>query len=411
MRLSAAAWIAWSLCAVTLMILAASLLLIALGWSMTLPRGWTPWRDQFAFVIELLGAPILGGLIASHRPQNVYGWVWLGFGMGFALAFLAEPYAAYALLVEPGSLPFPRTAATLLGLGWGASVVLLPFVFLLFPDGRLPSRRWRFLAWAVVGVGVLSLLLSPVRPEFTGSPFANPFGVGGSVGDAIVFITDTGIYAILASIVLSAFSLVSRYLNATGVQRQQIKWFALAAVLFCTPIVPDALSLNPLPSAWDLLLEVVLFAFLYAAVGVAILRYRLYDIDVVINRTLVYGTLTATLALVYFGAVTLTQALFRTLTDQEQLPQLVVVASTLVIAALFNPLRRRIQSIIDRSFYRRKYDAAKTLEAFSMKLRDETDLEALRGDLVGLVRESMQPAHVSLWLWSSTEVGGSGESS
>jgi hypothetical protein len=138
------------------------------------------------------------------------------------------------------------------------------------------------------------------------------------------------------------------------------------------------------------------------AVGVAILRYRLYDIDRIINRTLVYGSLTAMLALLYFGGVTATQALLRTLTGQEQLPQLVVVASTLVIAALFNPLRRRIQSFIDRSFYRRKYDAATTLEEFSMKLRDETDLDALRSDLVGVVAETMQPAHVSLWLRPET---------
>ena len=138
-----------------------------------------------------------------------------------------------------------------------------------------------------------------------------------------------------------------------------------------------------------------------AAVGVAMLRYRLYDIDLIINRTLVYGSLTTMLALLYFGGVTATQALFRSITGQEKLPQLVVVASTLLIAALFNPLRRRIQSFIDRSFYRRKYDAAKTLEGFSMKLRDETDLEALRDDLVGVVRETMQPAHVSLWLGPS----------
>jgi hypothetical protein len=144
--------------------------------------------------------------------------------------------------------------------------------------------------------------------------------------------------------------------------------------------------------------DLILSVLIPVAAGVAILRYRLYDIDVIINRTLVYGSLTAILVGVYFGGVTATQALFRTLTGQEKLPQLVVVASTLVIAALFNPLRRRIQSFIDRSFYRSKYDAAKTLEGFSMKLRDETDLNALSDDLVRVVRETMQPAHVSVWL-------------
>jgi hypothetical protein len=151
---------------------------------------------------------------------------------------------------------------------------------------------------------------------------------------------------------------------------------------------------NPLTGA--------MFAGIPVAVGIAVLKYRLYDIDRLINRTLVYGALSVTLALLYFGGVTLTQALFRTLTGQEQLPQLVVVASTLVIAALFNPLRRRIQSFIDRRFYRRKYDAAKTLEGFSLKLRDETDLDALRDDVVGVLGETMQPAHVSLWLRSET---------
>ena len=134
------------------------------------------------------------------------------------------------------------------------------------------------------------------------------------------------------------------------------------------------------------------------ATGIAILRYRLYDIDTLINRTLVYGLLTLMLALVYFGGVTVTQALFQALTSEEQLPQLLVVASTLLIAALFTPLRRRLQSFIDRRFYRRKYDARKTLEAFSSKLRDETDLDALSEDLTSVVRETMQPAHVSLWL-------------
>jgi hypothetical protein len=145
-----------------------------------------------------------------------------------------------------------------------------------------------------------------------------------------------------------------------------------------------------------------------AAIGIAILRYRLYDIDVVINRTLVYGSLTGILALVYFGGVTATQALLRTLTSQQELPQLVIVASTLLIAALFNPLRRRVQGFVDRRFYRRKYDARKTLEGFSARLRDETDLEALSEDLVGVVRETIQPAHVRLWLRSPTEAGRGG---
>ena len=357
----AAAWLAWSVCAGALLLLALSLLLIALCWSTPLPRGWSPWGDQVVFVAEQVGAPILGGLIASRRPENVYGWVWLGFGLGFALAFVAESYAAYALVVEPGSLPIPRTAATVLGLGWVVSVVVLPFVFLLFPDGRLPSRRWRFVAWAVAGVGVLILLLAPLRPEFVGAPFANPFGVGGPAGHAILFITDAGVYVLFAAIVLSALSLILRYRRAGEVQRRQIKWFALAAILFCVPIVLTIPGLNPLPDAWDLLVEAVPFALLYTAIAVAILRHRLFDIDLIINRALVYGSLTASLVLVYLGGVATTQVLFRALTGQEQQPQLAVVVSTLAIAALFSPVRRRIQSFIDRRFYRREEDAGNLL--------------------------------------------------
>ncbi len=156
----------------------------------------------------------------------------------------------------------------------------------------------------------------------------------------------------------------------------------------------------------DTLVEAVPIIGLYVAVGIAILAYRLYDIDIIINRTLVYGSLTAMLALVYFGGVTATQAVFQFLTGKEQLPQLIVVASTLVIAALFSPLRRRIQSFIDRRFYRRKYDAAKTLEAFSAKLRKETDLEALSENLLAVVSQTIQPAHVSLWLRPETDSQG-----
>jgi hypothetical protein len=200
--------------------------------------------------------------------------------------------------------------------------------------------------------------------------------------------------------ILSAISLVIRFRAARGTQRQQLKWFALAAVFAVLVFVMGtALGLERSFSEtlWTLI-NAVSNAFLYSAVGIAILRYRLYDIDRIINRALVYGSLTVFLALVYFGGVVTTQTIFRAITGQERLSQLAVVISTLAIAALFNPLRRRIQNVIDRRFYRRKYDAAKTLESLSTKLRDETDLDELSGDLVRVVRETIQPEHVSLWL-------------
>ena len=200
-----------------------------------------------------------------------------------------------------------------------------------------------------------------------------------------------------------------RYRRSGSVERQQIKWLAFAALAIPVWFLTNA----PIEAAAPGLFSVVdslAFTMIPVAIGIAILRYRLYDIDVVINRTLVYGSLTLMLALVYFGSVTATQAVFTALTGQEEQPQLAIVVSTLVIAALFNPLRHRIQSFIDRRFYRRKYDAAKTLESFSAKLRDETNLNALSDDLVGVVRETMQPAHVSLWLRpDTTSKGGQGQ--
>jgi hypothetical protein len=379
--------------------MAFSLLLIVLGWLTPLPRGWSPWLEHTVFMLGVVGAPVLGGLIASRRPENPYGWVWLGLGLSFALVVLAEPYAAYALVVDPGSLPAPRAVTTVLGLGWGMFITLMPFVLLLFPTGRLPSRRWRFLAWVVLAAGASLLPLGFLSLESSFGPVESPFAVGGVAGEAITTLGSALVMVLFVSIILSALSLVVRYHRSSGVERQQLKWIALAAVLFGGLIVADQLSLDTLlgGTLWNLLAGAA-FAGLYVAVGIAILRYRLYDIDRIINRTLVYGSLTAMLALIYYGGVAATQAIFRTFTGQEEQPQIAVVDSTLVIAALFNPLRRRIQSFIDRRFYRRKYDARKTLEAFSAKLRDETNLEALNGDLVGVVRETMQPAHASLWL-------------
>ena len=394
----AAAWLAWSVCAVSLLLLALSLLLIFLGWSTPLPEGWTPWQGQLIFSFGFFGPPLLGGLIASRRPENRYGWLWLGFGLGATLLPFTQAYAAYALVVEPGSLPAPRMVGNVVaGVGWTVAITLLPLLVLLFPTGRLPSRSWRFVAWAVVVAGAVALIVSPFMLEDNSFvPGEDPLGVGGTIGEAITVLVIGADMVILIAIVPAALSLVLRYRRAGGVERQQLKWFAYGAGLWIAMFSVEFFY-EP-PEVWDALFETVFGAGLYVAVGVAILRYRLYEIDVIINRTLVYGSLTATLAAVYFGGVATTQTIFQALTSREEQPQLAIVVSTLVIAALFMPLRRRIQAFIDRRFYRRKYDARKTLETFSAKLRDETDLDALNAELVGVVRETMQPAHVSMWL-------------
>jgi hypothetical protein len=383
-----ASWLAWSVCVLSLLVLALSLLLIFLGSSSPLPGGVTPWRDQAVSVVGIVGAPILGGLIASRRPHNPYGWLWLGFGLGLSLQLLSGAYAAYAF-VKPGSLVTPSTIPHLLNPGGPLALTLASFLLLLFPTGQLPSPRWRFVAWiaAVSGAALISLNFFFLSPD--------------KAGGVISVVAVVAASALFVSVFLSTISLVVRYRRANGVERQQLRWLAGAAVLVGVYIVGGLLGLDRLlgEGLWNLV-NAATNAGLYAAVGVAILRYRLYEIDFIINRALVYAPLTAMMVAIYVGSVVGMQAVFRALTGQES--TLAVVASTLAIAALFNPLRRRVQTVVDRRFYRPKYDAAKTLEAFSATLRDETDLQSLSDQLVGVVTDTMQPAHVSLWVRPET---------
>ena len=356
-----------------------------------------------------LAFTIVGALIASRRPENPIGWICLVAGLFWTLIALDDQYSAYGLATT-GVVPFPAAVAALSQWLWVPPVGLLSiYLILLFPDGRLPSRRWRPLAWfsgAVMVLVSLAIALAPgPLPDLGG--VRNPFGLEGYpwIADATNVIPALLPLCTLAS----ALSLVLRYRRSGSEEREQIKWIAFAgsfvglmslitvvSALIFAPEFPDSTGTQPL---WLVVLqdvELLSFAGIPVGVGIAVLRYRLYDIDLIINRTLVYGPLTATLALVYVGSVVSSQALLRVLTGQES--TLAIVASTLAIAALFNPLRRRVQGFVDRRFYRRKYDAAKILEAFAMRLRDETELDALSRDVVGVVRRTMQPAHVSLWL-------------
>jgi hypothetical protein len=353
--------------------------------------------------------PLVGALIASKRPKNAVGWLCLAVGLLWALSGVFDYYGA----ATPGSVPFPVVAAGISDWVWVPAVGLLgTYVLLLFPDGRLPSRRWRPLAWlsgAVILLLSVGVMLAP-GPLDNLAGVRNPFGIEGAE-----WLT-AGAYVLLPLLPLcmlaSALSLVLRYRRSGGEERHQIKWIAFAAsvvvVLYAIAMIASFVfpeeSWTTAGSVWwlNFLTYAVLSSFTLVpiAVGIAVLKYRLYEIDIIINRALVYVSLTVMLVALYLGGIVLLQRVFVTFSGQRS--TLAVVASTLLIAALFNPLRRRIQYFIDRRFYRSKYDARKTLEAFSTKLKDETDLEALSSDLVGVVRETMQPSHVSLWLRAET---------
>jgi hypothetical protein len=410
-----ATWLAWALAGLTLTMVVASVALFVLARSSHVPSSLgASTIGDVALFISFSVFPVIGALIASKRPRNPIGWICLADGLLWALIFLSEDYSAYGLAI-PGSVPFPVTINALLYAWlWVPAVGLLGvYLLLLFPDGRLTSRRWRPLAWlagAVIVLESVAVFLTPGPLEDLGRA-RNPFGLEGLpwVGDA----GDVVLALLPLCMLASAVSLVLRYRRSGGEVRQQIKWIAFAASFVCLMymvvigggtiiwllVAPESPSDLGTQTWWGALLENVMllsFAGVPVAIGFAVLKHRLYDIDIIINRALVYGLLTATLAGVYLGGVILLQYLFRALTGQES--QLAIVASTLAIAALFIPLRRRVQGFVDRRFYRRKYDAAKTLASFNARLRDETDLDTLVDDVVGVVRQAMQPEHASLWL-------------
>jgi hypothetical protein len=378
-----------------------ALLLLALNLSHPHTHTFDSWLDS---TLNAVFFSTVGAIVASRRSENLVGWLLGLYGLAQSISHFSAQYAIYALLAQPDSLPAGEAMAWVSS--WLVPIIIgfSVFFILLFPTGRLPSRRWQWVTWLTVAfilVGAISGAFSSGPVDGLG-PIRNPLGIEGfsNIYNSILF---TMVASFL--LVAAASSVFIRLRGAIGVERQQIKWFAYAAAatvigLVLAYVIPEVIDV---PLWFERIGYTILLSLIPAipiSIGIAILKYRLYDIDRIINRTLVYGSLTTVLVGLYVGGVTATQALFQTFTAQEELPQLVVVASTLVIAALFNPLRRRIQSFIDRRFYRRKYDARKTLEAFSTKLRDETDLDALSDDLVGVVRETMQPAHVTLWLRS-----------
>jgi hypothetical protein len=399
MSRSVAVLLAWSVCALSLVLAALGLLFLALNRSH--PGGPT-YELALQYTVMVVAWSAVGVLIASRRPAHPIGWLFSALGLSSGVQLFCGEYAIYALVVERGALLGGQVSVWITCWLWVQTNVLVGFMTLVVPDGKLPSPRWRAIVWlngvmAVAGSFTAAFLPGP-------SPFIeaidNPFGLEGlkDVKNLVDGVLEALSYGVLGVAGLAA--LYVRFRRGLGAERQQIKWLAYAGTVLLTGTILLYAGSESLSGSWfrqvGFALQVIGLVGLPVAIGIAIFKYRLFEIDLLINRTLVYGSLTVTLVALYSGGIVVLQRLFVALTGQQS--TLAVVASTLIIAALFNPLRRSIQSFIDRRFYRRKYDARKTLEEFSAKLRDETDLEALNEELVGAVRETMQPAHVSIWL-------------
>ncbi len=336
----------------------------------------------------------LGVFILARQPQNGYGWIWLGLGAAVTLMLFAQAYVYYSLLVTPSQLPLTNPMIALAGPAWGLMIAQASLIFLLFPNGQLPSSKWRWLLSTIVLVYCLTALMGVMAGGQEGIfGVDNPYGVAGQIGHILRRIGLMGISVLFFCVPLSVTSLLFRYRAGGVTERLQLRWFAFGSVLFLLIFVSD--FFYTAPGIWEGIKEASGFVALLVTIGLAIVRHHLFDIDVIIRRTTSYALLTTLLALIYFGSIIVLQ---QVLTPLFGASDVAVVLSTLLIAALFLPLRKRIQDVIDRRFFRRKYDAEKVLERFAATARDETNLDALTAELVRVIQETMQPEHVSVWL-------------
>jgi hypothetical protein len=363
---------------------------------------------EYGFVAVVLAFPLVGLVILVRQPRNRVGWLLQAVGLSWSLPSLVDTYAHYGLVIAPGSVPGPEVAAAINEGSWVWGILMMGvYLFLLFPDGHLATPRWRVVSWlagaAAVAVPV-ALTLAPGTLEEAPVPdLRNPLSAG-PLEPVVIALTVATLPLVPMCIAVSAISLALRFRNSSGIQREQIKWLATAGgvvaaifglTLTATLAASGTPGVAPLPVRVLQEASLLSFALLPLAIGAAILRYRLFDIDLVINRALVYGSLTAALAALYLGSVLLLQLVLRPLTVESDLA---VAVSTLAVAAVFRPARRWIQGVVDRRFYRRRYDAALAIDAFAGRLRHQVDLDAVGGELLAAVRETVQPTHVTIWL-------------
>ncbi len=382
---------AWLLGAVTLVVGAAGLSLLVWDWSAPLPRGFFGIRGFYGLYAVGFGG--VGDLLTWRRPGHPVGWVFAAAGLLAAVNFATFEYG----LAASAGHRLPGAGYV----GWVELWIWVPFVtlvtmylFLLFPDGRLPSPRWRLVGWlggafAVIAAAGVAFTLGSDRPNLPA--LRNPFGVAPAA--VPLGAAGAGLAGLVCCVVLAAWSLVVRSRRGTDVTRQQIKWLAYSGCLVALALVPAAaLSLTPgLPARVASGAVTAAVLAMPAAVGIAVLRYRLYDIDRVISRTLAYAIVTGVLAGVYAGLVLLATGVLGVRTP------VAVAAATLAAAALFNPLRRRMKRAVDRRFNRARYDADQTVAAFAARLKDAVDLDAVRDDLVSVVQAALEAAHISVW--------------
>lgn len=391
--------IAWVICAASVALLGAGFLLAPhAGLTDALFGGTNAVTTSLSF----LTYPVVGAFIITHTGGHLAGWLFCIAGLAWSLLSLSEAYVQYTRLADLGPLPaedffvWMSSWPEVVGVTAGAILVLY-----VFPTGEVLSPKWRHLMTATIaaaGIAIIASMLTPGPLEDYPS-VVNPYGVGGRLGAFLTTWRDAAWFPLLLSLIAACVSVLIRFRRARGEERAQIKAMLLAGVVIVAYIVLFAVTAALRNDALAESLVGVAIAVIPAAAGVAILKYHLYDIDLVINRALVYGSLTGVLAAAYFGLVVTLQTLLTPVTKESDVA---VAGSTLAVAAMFGPVRRRIQGFIDRRFYRSRYDAQQTLEKFSARLRDEVDLDHLTAELVTVVSNTVRPRHASLWLKGSS---------
>jgi hypothetical protein len=376
-------WLPWALCWISL-----AMLLSGAGLRIAFPEEAD--GGVFDTVVHIPGytlVPLVGALIASRQPANPYGWLWSALGVCYGVLALGEGLRRLGAL--PGWL-----AAVLIGAPFLASLCVLVLILLLFPTGRLPGPRWRWLARAAVLGSGAGLLVLPFGLNNVQGVRPAPWAVGGHAGRILAALLQSGITAMFVLVVLAAASLLVRFRRGGPVERQQLKWFILAALFASATVMADVLGV-PLGGPVWAVLDALSLALLPVAVGIAVLRYRLYEIDRIVSRTVSYGLLTAGLVGLYLLVVALLRPLLEPLTGSSTLA---VAGSTLAVAAAFNPARRRLQGAVDRRFDRARYDAARAVDAFAARLRNQVDLDQVTAGLRETVVATVAPTRVAVWL-------------
>jgi len=382
-----------ALVAFALLCTAAGLWILAISFGAVVPESWGFRGFPAIFAVTFTW---VGAALAWRRPNNAIGWLLLSVGVIAATQVLLTEYSIYGIVGRPSPITGAVFAGWLVSWSWVIEVTFVAvFLLLLFPDGHFPSPRWRGVAWLGGGSAAIAAFgLAFNAGPLNNAPYAaNPFPLFGDTDLSVFLWAMAGLG--LAGVGAAA-SLFVRYRRSRGTERQQLKWLAVEAIVISIALIVGTFAQN---NKWASLFLISAIGLAPLMIGIAVLRYRLYDIDVLVNRALVYGATTAGIGVAFIAGIVVLQAVLRPLTSGSEIA---VAVSTLASVALAQPLRARMQDVVDRRFYRSRYDAARTLDAFSVRLRDEVDLDAVRADLVNAVHDTVQPVHASVWLRQPT---------